>query len=178
MGESHVMYAWAKNAPPTSLPEDVAFKIAQDELIVLQIHYANEFQDPDHTSVTVKISQDKPKFFAGIYLLWLNYLVIPPGKTETKGDMNCFFTQETPFHIFAYRPHAHELGRKVIGMLTDETTQNSQIIANGDPQKPQAFYPLSEIKTMKKGDNIFARCVYDSTSKKIVTRIGATAGKV
>ena len=74
------------------------------------------------------------------------------------------------FDIF--RPHAHSLGKRIIGMKTDGTTHESKIIADGDPQKPQAFYPLKEVVTIKPGDSLFARCTYDSTSSGKTTRIG------
>ena len=110
------MYAWAKNAPPTKLPEGVAFKLAPDEFIVMQIHYANPFPEPDYTSVTLKVSTQKPKFYAGIYLLWSGYLKIEPKTPKTNCDMNCVSNISPDLHIFAFRPHAHSLGRKVIGM--------------------------------------------------------------
>ena len=67
------MYAWARDAPPTILPDDVAFKLEPNDFIVLQIHYANQFEEPDHTSVTLKVSSQKPKYFAGIYILWKGF---------------------------------------------------------------------------------------------------------
>ena len=60
----------------------------------------------------------------------------------------------------------------LIGMKTDGKTRESKIIADGDPQKPQAFYPLKDIVTIKPGDSLFARCTYDSTSKSRSTNIG------
>ena len=57
-------------------------------------------------------------------------------------------------------------------MKTDGETRESKIIADGDPQKPQAFYPLKDIVTIKPGDSLFARCTYDSTSKARSTQIG------
>lgn len=39
-----IMYAWAKNAPPTTLPKDVGFRIGPESNIknlVLQVHYAH-----------------------------------------------------------------------------------------------------------------------------------------
>ena len=60
----------------------------------------------------------------------------------------------------------------LIGMKTDGETRESKIIADGDPQKPQAFYPLKDIVTIKPGDSLFARCTYDSTSKSRSTNIG------
>ena len=110
-GETHIMYAWAKDAPPTNLPENVAFKLDPDEYIVVQIHYANQFSEPDHTSVTVRTTREKPKYFAGIYLLWLGFLAIPPAKTSVSGDMSCVSSIQPPMHVFAFRPHAHSLGR-------------------------------------------------------------------
>ena len=64
------------------------------------------------------------------------------------------------------------LSSLILGMKTDGETRESKIIADGDPQKPQAFYPLKSIVTIKPGDSLFARCTYDSTSKAISTQIG------
>jgi len=39
-----IAYAWAKNAPPTILPKDVAFQIGTEaniRYLVLQVHYAH-----------------------------------------------------------------------------------------------------------------------------------------
>ena len=71
--QPRIMYAWARDAPPTILPDDVAFKLEPNDFIVLQIHYANQFEEPDHTSVTLKVSSKKPKYFAGIYILWKGF---------------------------------------------------------------------------------------------------------
>lgn len=174
--QSHILWAWAKNAKPTVLPENVAFKLAPEEYVVMQIHYKNPFKEPDHSGVTAKISSIQPKYFAGIYLLWRFSLNIPAGVPETSGDMNCKWNQNIPLNIFAFRPHAHSLGKRIIGMKTDGKTRESKIIADGDPQKPQAFYPLKDIVTIKPGDSLFARCTYDSTAKARSTQIGSTAG--
>ena len=86
--------------------------------------------------------------------------------------MNCKWNQNIPLNIFAFRPHAHSLGKRIIGMKTDGKTRESKIIADGDPQKPQAFYPLKDVVTIKPGDSLFARCTYDSTAKARSTQIG------
>jgi len=41
---SQVIYAWARDAPPLNLPEDVAFKVGgktEIQYLVLQVHYAD-----------------------------------------------------------------------------------------------------------------------------------------
>jgi len=46
-GASHILWAWARNAPSFVLPEDVAFQIGHPsdpiQHLVLQIHYAKLF---------------------------------------------------------------------------------------------------------------------------------------
>jgi hypothetical protein len=40
----NIVYAWAKNAPPTILPKDVGFRIGPEsniKFMVLQVHYAH-----------------------------------------------------------------------------------------------------------------------------------------
>ena len=61
-------------------------------------------------------------------------------------------------------------------MKKSPTSGELDVFAEGDPLKPQAFYPLKKPITLSKGDIAFARCVYDSTSKTTTTNIGATAG--
>ena len=77
----------------------------------MQIHYAIKFSEPDHTSITVKMTSKKPKYFAGIYLLVKGWFPIPPGKKESNADINCRINADPPLHVFAFRPHAHTLGR-------------------------------------------------------------------
>ena len=146
-GETHIMYAWAKDAPPTLLPPDVAFKLDPDEYIVLQIHYADQFSEPDQTSVTVRTTPHKPKYFAGIYLLWLGFLVIPPAKDKVSGDMSCVSSIQPPMHVFAFRPHAHSLGRvsllcfNIKFSLRAITDMWMNVYAVTDvEEKPQMFY--------------------------------------
>ena len=47
-GSSHILYAWARNAPSLTLPDNVGFAIGNPgdpvQYLVLQIHYARPFQ--------------------------------------------------------------------------------------------------------------------------------------
>jgi hypothetical protein len=47
-GSSHILYAWARNAPALTLPDNVGFAVGNSgdpvQWIVLQIHYARPFQ--------------------------------------------------------------------------------------------------------------------------------------
>ena len=47
-GSSSILFAWAKNAPPTSLPPSVGFQIggqSQVKYLVMQIHYAHTLSE-------------------------------------------------------------------------------------------------------------------------------------
>ena len=57
-GESKLIYAWAKDAPPAKIPEDVGFKIGKPySYIVLQLHYAHPLPSPDHASVEINFTE-------------------------------------------------------------------------------------------------------------------------
>ena len=66
--------------------------------------------------------------------------------------------------------------QRILGLKQESGSQTSELFAVGDPQKPQAFYPLNQTVTVNPGDTLFARCVYNSMSKSKVTYIGSTAG--
>ena len=81
--QSKIMFAWAKHAQPTELPNDVGFSLQPDEYLVLQVlasssnfifdphlptphqvHYAKP-QKNDNSGLAVLVRQTKPKYTAG-----------------------------------------------------------------------------------------------------------------
>ena len=59
-GESKLIYAWAKDAPPSKIPDYVGFKIGDPyKYIVLQMHYAHPLALPDHASVDITFTRQR-----------------------------------------------------------------------------------------------------------------------
>uniref|UniRef100_A0AAR2KSS1 Peptidylglycine alpha-amidating monooxygenase n=1 Tax=Pygocentrus nattereri TaxID=42514 RepID=A0AAR2KSS1_PYGNA len=145
--EAKIMYAWARNAPPTKLPKDVGFKVGGDTRItyfVLQIHYGDV------------------KNFRGKFIILSN-------------SLKPLFAVEYsyPIHPFAFRTHTHRLGKVVSGYRV----RNGQwtLIGRQSPQLPQAFYPASNDVEVKYGDILAARCVFTGEGRTTKTRIGGTS---
>ena len=54
------MYAWAKDAPPAELPEQVGFKVGEEyPYVVFQVHYAHPLDAPDNAGVTLSLTKNK-----------------------------------------------------------------------------------------------------------------------
>lgn len=58
------MFAWAKNAPATSLPKDVGFRIGGQtgiNYLTLQIHYASAMQEgqQDHSGLQMEVTREQ-----------------------------------------------------------------------------------------------------------------------
>ena len=54
------MYAWAKDAPPAEMPENVGFEVGNEyEYVVLQVHYAHPLDAPDNAGVTISYSNNQ-----------------------------------------------------------------------------------------------------------------------
>lgn len=56
-----IIYAWAKNAPPTILPDQVGFKIGPEAGVthlILQVHYAHALEEgvTDHSGFKIHIT--------------------------------------------------------------------------------------------------------------------------
>merc|ERR1719220_2604145 len=177
-GGQSIMFAWAKNAPPTTLPQGVSFLVdpSQRRYLVLQIHYAKPLPDPDHTGLSLQFQRSETKYQAGILLMLRGSLSIPPNTPATHGDVNCVLPSNTPLHMFGYRTHAHALGSVITGYVYNEKDHKYRQIASGSPQWPQAFYPMKKINTVQPGEIVTARCTYNSTGVNHETHIGGTAG--
>ncbi|KAG1665819.1 Peptidyl-glycine alpha-amidating monooxygenase B [Nymphon striatum] len=148
-GHMSIKYAWAKNAPPTNLPKDVGFEIGSQrskvQYLILQVHYAILmkpgkffFREHDHSSIVLNVSPKMPTYLAGIHLLLASEGVIPAHSPVTHIDANCQYRDRNPMYIFAYRTHAHKLGRVITGYRYRQRSRDKwSLIAKGNPQWPQ-----------------------------------------
>lgn len=177
--ESSIMYAWARNAPPTKLPKDVGFKVGGHSgmsYFVLQIHYGDvsAFRDRhrDCSGLSLTMTTKPQPFIAGIYLLMTVDTVIPPGNKVVNADSACDYTSN-PMYPFAFRTHTHRLGKVVSGYRVRDGRWT--LIGRQSPQLPQAFYPANKDVDVKDGDTIAARCVFTGEGKTSETHIGGTS---
>uniref|UniRef100_A0A8C9WF77 Peptidylglycine alpha-amidating monooxygenase n=1 Tax=Scleropages formosus TaxID=113540 RepID=A0A8C9WF77_SCLFO len=159
-----IIYAWARNAPPTKLPKDVGFKVGGDTTIthfVLQIHYGD-----------VNAFRGEQPYIAGIYLMMSKNTRILPGKRVTNADIECTY-RFFPMYPFAFRTHTHQLGKVVSGYRVRDGQWT--LIGRQSPQLPQAFYPAQNPVKVAYGDKLAARCVFTGEGKTSVTTIGGTS---
>ncbi|XP_073333624.1 peptidyl-glycine alpha-amidating monooxygenase B isoform X2 [Pagrus major] len=176
---SSIMYAWARNAPPTKLPRDVGFKVGRNSgmsYFVLQIHYGDVSAFRDHhrdcSGVALRMTSKPQPFIAGIYLLMSVDTVILPGKRVTNADVACDYTSY-PIYPFAFRTHTHHLGKVVSGYRIRDGKWS--LIGRQSPQLPQAFYPANKEVNVKYGDTVAARCVFTGEGRNSKTYIGGTS---
>uniref|UniRef100_A0AAQ5ZD54 Peptidylglycine alpha-amidating monooxygenase n=1 Tax=Amphiprion ocellaris TaxID=80972 RepID=A0AAQ5ZD54_AMPOC len=181
--EASIMYAWARNAPPTKLPKDVGFKVGGNSgmsYFVLQIHYGDvsAFRgEKEYFSILLPCHSylcplQRQPFIAGIYLLMSVDTVILPGKRVTNADIACDYTSY-PIYPFAFRTHTHRLGKVVSGYRIRDGKWS--LIGRQSPQLPQAFYPANKEVDVKYGDTVAARCVFTGEGRTSKTYIGGTS---
>ncbi|XP_078009192.1 peptidyl-glycine alpha-amidating monooxygenase isoform X2 [Phascolarctos cinereus] len=175
----NILYAWARNAPPTRLPKGVGFRVGGamgSKYFVLQVHYGDisAFRDnhKDCSGVTLHLTRLQQPLIAGMYLMMSVDTVIPPGEKVVNADVSCHY-KKYPMHLFAYRVHTHHLGKVVSGYRV----RNGQwtLIGRQSPQLPQAFYPVEHPVDVSFGDILAARCVFSGEGRTEDTHIGGTS---
>ncbi|XP_055421592.1 peptidyl-glycine alpha-amidating monooxygenase isoform X5 [Bubalus kerabau] len=177
--KANILYAWARNAPPTRLPKGVGFRVGGEtgsKYFVLQVHYGDisAFRDnhKDCSGVSLHLTRLPQPLIAGMYLMMSVDTVIPPGGKVVNSDISCHY-KKYPMHVFAYRVHTHHLGKVVSGYRV----RNGQwtLIGRQSPQLPQAFYPVERPVDVSFGDILAARCVFTGEGRTEVTHIGGTS---
>lgn len=171
-GEQNIIYAWAKDAPSRNLPKDVGIGIGGDSgirYLVLQVHYASviPFEEgaKDFSGFTLRTSQHQLPYGAAIYLLWAGRGSIPPETSGMHVDVGCTYNEPEPMFAFAFRTHAHKLAKVITGYRVRNGVWT--LLGKGNPQAPQAFYPMESTIEIKEGDMLVARCTYDSKGHDI-----------
>ncbi|XP_074239253.1 peptidyl-glycine alpha-amidating monooxygenase isoform X6 [Saimiri boliviensis] len=177
--KANILYAWARNAPPTRLPKGVGFRVGGEtgsKYFVLQVHYGDisAFRDnhKDCSGVSLHLTRLPQPLIAGMYLLMSVDTVIPAGEKVVNSDISCHY-KNYPMHVFAYRVHTHHLGKVVSGYRV----RNGQwtLIGRQSPQLPQAFYPVENPVDVSFGDLLAARCVFTGEGRTEATHIGGTS---
>ncbi|XP_041608466.1 peptidyl-glycine alpha-amidating monooxygenase isoform X10 [Vulpes lagopus] len=177
--KANILYAWARNAPPTRLPNGVGFRVGGEtgsKYFVLQVHYGDisAFRDnhKDCSGVSLHLTRLPQPLIAGMYLMMSVDTVIPPGEKVVNSDISCHY-KKYPMHVFAYRVHTHHLGKVVSGYRV----RNGQwaLIGRQSPQLPQAFYPVEHPVDVSFGDILAARCVFTGEGRTEATHIGGTS---
>uniref|UniRef100_A0A8D0LR78 Peptidyl-glycine alpha-amidating monooxygenase n=1 Tax=Sus scrofa TaxID=9823 RepID=A0A8D0LR78_PIG len=150
--KANILYAWARNAPPTRLPKGVGFRVGGEtgsKYFVLQVHYGDisAFRDnhKDCSGVSLHLTRLPQPLIAGMYLMMSVDTVIPAGE---KGKV-----------VSGYR------------------VRNGQwtLIGRQSPQLPQAFYPVEHPVDVSFGDILAARCVFTGEGRTEATHIGGTS---
>lgn len=166
---SHVVYAWALNAPELILPEGVGFRVggpdSDIDWLVLQVHYASIDRIPeegDNTGVKLRYTNVPQPKSAGVYYTISNGRM--PSETVTNVEAACKLAAKygQVIHPFAFRTHTHDLGTAVSGWkVSPDMTWT--LIGKQDPQMPQMFYPVADNSTtMTQGDRLATRCTMDN----------------
>ncbi|XP_058392907.1 peptidyl-glycine alpha-amidating monooxygenase isoform X11 [Diceros bicornis minor] len=177
--KANILYAWARNAPPTRLPKGVGFRVGGEtgsKYFVLQVHYGDisAFRDnhKDCSGVSLHLTRLPQPLIAGMYLMMSVDTVIPAGEKVVNSDISCQY-KKYPMHVFAYRVHTHHLGKVVSGYRV----RNGQwtLIGRQSPQLPQAFYPVEHPVDVSFGDILAARCVFTGEGRTEATHIGGTS---
>uniref|UniRef100_A0A8C1WH87 Peptidylglycine alpha-amidating monooxygenase n=1 Tax=Cyprinus carpio TaxID=7962 RepID=A0A8C1WH87_CYPCA len=158
--QAKIMYAWARNAPPTKLPKGA----------LLSPHHP--YHHRDCSGLTLRMTSKRQPFIAGMYLMMSVDTVIPPGKKVTNADIACTYPS-SPMYPFAFRTHTHSLGKVVSGyrVRNGQWTQ----IGRQSPLLPQAFYPVTNTIDVRNGDILAARCVFTGEGRTTITQIGGTS---
>lgn len=176
---SKIIYAWAMEAPRLTLPPEVSFDVGQDteiKYLVLQVHYKDvtSFRPPnnqkDSSGLTLITTTEPTTKTAAVYLLGTSGEI--PQHSIEYFETACTIKEDVEIVPFAYRTHAHALGRVISGyrIRNGEWTE----IGRKDPRLPEMFYNVTSPGiTVKKGDILAARCTMENTLDHKV-QIGST----
>lgn len=196
-GRQNILYGWALDAPALKLPDGVGFKVggisSDIQFLVLQVHYGHHRHNalkhmpelPDNSGLVLDMKPDTKESGitrqAGVLVL-ISLGQVQEGKS--RHEIWCDIEDDIEINPFRYRVHTHKLGTRVLGAkvsssalrqaLGEKAEREDLIIGDGDPQKPQMFYPVNENDLIiKKGDTIYASCEFNNHRGHIV-KIGAT----
>ncbi|BHF57969.1 hypothetical protein SprV_0100091800 [Sparganum proliferum] len=180
---STILYAWAHNGAPLTLPKGSAFemgRLTKTKSLSMEVHYMRRQTEPDYATIELTFTYTPTPYHAGILLMFNAEGSIPPHSKHFATNISCSLETPAPIYVIGVRTHAHALGRAVVGYYKHPGERGFHLLARGNPQWPQTFYRPSQLSApsdyveLDHGDLLLARCVYDSTNRSRTTEMGST----
>lgn len=168
-----ILYGWGKNADSLQLPEDTSFPVGpltSIAYVVAQVHYLTGRPANDASGVTLRLKPHATPKTAGVISYASNF-IIPGGYQSYMVPNECCYQGFQPLNVIGVRVHTHTLGRRV--WMERQTSGRTDVVYSGDPQLPQAFYPVTG-KMLFPGDRLKVTCEFNSSSRILPTFAGPT----
>ena len=172
--EKRLLYVWAHKGTSFSFPNGTGISIGRNafQSFEILVHYKVAIPNiKDRSGFRISVRR-KPHDLKEVHVkVHIPGLVAPiPPNTPTitlpKSDVwrSCvdFVNQGTIANVFAYRVHAHSLGRKNTLRMRREGSDEALLITRS-PELPQSFVPASF--SLLPSDMCSTKCTYDSTGK-------------
>ena len=179
LADGTYFYAWVHNAPQHfELPDAIGYEIGGHsgiDYLVLQTHYdRQQLQGPPDDSgiqVTFAPAAANPGMRrASVFVSATEGMIPAKGVRHVEGS--CPLTEEIEIHPVAYRVHAHSLGVSITGWQVTPDSKTWRAIGRRSPKQPQQYNLIMDRQlTLRQGDVIATRCVYNNTGDTDV-RIG------
>jgi Flp pilus assembly protein TadD/mono/diheme cytochrome c family protein len=162
--DSHFLF-WKPGTPPTTEPDDMAWRIDRGTDLVLNMHLQPSGKvEQLKPSIGLHFTDRTPTRFP--MLLQLEHdgaIDIPPG--ERQFEITDAYELPVDVDLVALYPHAHYLGQDVVGavVLPDGTRKTLIHIADWDLNW-QAVYRLASPLFLPRGSVVSMRYRYDNSS--------------
>lgn len=165
-----------------ALPDDVAFKIAKNDVLLLNFHMANLTDHVAHACYKQNlpsIPDDQVKQEAGLIFFYNTFITVPAKSTAT-ADMACPVTQD--INVVTAVSHMHRRGSGYTATLLD-----GDPIAGGKEvqklyQSPEWNEPVADIfnppLALKAGQWIRWECDYENSEQRDVSQGQATTDEM
>jgi len=164
---------WAKNAPPTKMPNRVGFKVGKGskvKYLLLTVHYKDPLKkhEADYTSgYDLVATTESQIFMAGVFELQVHGKFKIPGQTPVYPiSTQCEVKTPASIIIFGTRVHSHQIGMVTSTYKRDIETDEFIEIYRGNPNWPQSFYPMDNPIVVYPNQTVVIRCVFNSLSRE------------
>ena len=165
------------NAAPAlkrSLPDDVAFKIVRNEVLLLNFHMINTGTTIVHACYKQNlpsIPEGQVKSEAGLMFFYNQYIAVPAGGTAT-ADLACPVTQDIT--VSTAVSHMHRRGHTYTSSLYDGDPSQGGSVVRKIYESTDWNEPATEVYSpslsLKAGEWIRFACGYDNPEQRVVAQ--------
>jgi hypothetical protein len=156
-----VLYGSQVPKASTMLPDGVAYALASEEVLLLQVHYLNATMAPLESTVNVWLhtTPNKAANLAGVLFFYDPFIVVPPASMAT-AQARCTLPQDiTLLSVF---PHYHARGVGYRAYLDEPSPAADPFYTSTDWTHPAAW--TGGPRKIAAGSAIRWYCDYDNTS--------------
>jgi hypothetical protein len=169
--DAEFLTGWAPGAAPAELPEPYGIRLAEEDALIVQVHYHAQANAPPTDRTLVELWLAAEPVEKPLKVVWTGSfeILVPPGLTQ-EVEGTCRVPEDVgPVELVAVAPHMHQAGTSFRSWIARADGSDTCLMDIPDWDFDwQGGYTFRAPISLQPGDVVHTRCTFRNTGDDMI----------